>query len=220
MTFTINAIPHEVFTNDFGKTGSFSIKEFVNSGGKHGLFLEYDIVNSNTIDIIYTVLLDIAMKESLGKQRKGNIYFILDEFPLIPQLSYFDNLLNFGRQLGVKVIAGIQNVGQVYSKYDLYLGNSILSGFSNYFAFNLFDQNSRDIVKQRHGKNRSICAVKKYGVEGYDIQVQESDVISDWRLTSLENGQCIVSIPGYNPFVFKSTEYKNNTHGKIKIKKS
>ena len=127
----LNAIPHEVFTNDFGEAGTFSIKDFVNGGMKRGLFLEYDIVNCNTIDVIYTVLLDIAMKEALGKKRKGNIYFVLDEFPLIPQLSYFDNLLNFGRQLGVKVIAGIQNVGQVYAKYDLYLGNSILSGFSS-----------------------------------------------------------------------------------------
>lgn len=215
----LNAIPHEVFTNDFGEAGSFSIKDFINGGKRRGLFLEYDIVNSNTIDVIYTVLLDIAMKEALGKKRKGNIYFILDEFPLIPQLTYFDNLLNFGRQLGVKVIAGIQNVGQVYAKYDLYLGNSILSGFSTYFAFSLFDQSSRDIVKLRHGKNRSICAVKRYGIEGYDIEVQEADVIPDWRLTSLDNGQCIVSVPGFDPFQFKSTKFGENSTGKIKIKR-
>ncbi len=215
----LNAIPHEVFTNDFGESGAFSIRDFVNGGKRKGLFLEYDIVNSNTIDVIYTVLLDIAMKEALGKKRKGNIYFILDEFPLIPQLTYFDNLLNFGRQLGVKMIAGIQNVGQVYAKYDLYLGNSILSGFSTYFSFNLFDQSSRDIVKLRHGKNSSICAVKRYGAEGYDIEVQESDVIPDWRLTSLENGQCIVSIPGFDPFQFKSTKFRANVAGKIKIKR-
>lgn len=66
----LNAIPHEVFTNDFGESGTFYIKDFVNGGKRKGLFLEYDIVNSNTIDVIYTVLLDIAMKEALGKKRK------------------------------------------------------------------------------------------------------------------------------------------------------
>lgn len=215
----LNAIPQEIFTSDFCRAGDFSIREFVNNGSKQSLFLEYDIANSNTIDIIYTVLLDIAMKEALGKRRQGNIYFILDEFPLIPKLSYFDNLLNFGRSLGVKVIAGIQNVGQVYSKYDLYLGNSILSGFSNYFAFKLFDQSSRDVVKQRHGKNRTITSVKKYGVEGYDIKIQENDVIADWVLTSLDIGQCVVSIPSTDPFVFKATEYESGAKGKIKIKR-
>lgn len=216
----LNAIPQEIFNNDFGKSGYFSIRGFINDGSCQSVFLEYDIANGNSLDIIYTVMLDIAMKEALGKQRNGNIYFILDEFPLIPKLSYFDNLLNFGRSLGVKVIAGIQNVGQVYSKYDIYLGNSILSGFSSYFAFKLFDQASRDIVKQRHGKNRCITAIKKYGFDGYDIHVQENDVINDWILTSLGIGKCVVSIPDYPPFVFKASEYTNFQKTKIRINKT
>lgn len=134
-------VAQEVFTGSFADEGDFSIREAIQKKGGKSIFLEYDIANGNVLQAIYTVLIDLAMKEALGQNKaKGNVFFILDEFPLIPKLNYMDNALNFGRSLGVKVIAGIQNVGQVENTYSKAMAQSLLSGFGTFFCFKLFDE--------------------------------------------------------------------------------
>ena len=109
-----------IFSGGFAKSGNFSITEAIQRKQGKAIFLEYDIASGNVLSPVFTLLLDLAMKNVLGRKEsegQGNVFFILDEFPLIPKLSYMDSALNFGRSLGVKVIAGIQNVGQVDHVY-------------------------------------------------------------------------------------------------------
>lgn len=201
----LGSVVNEVFSSHFGKIGDFSIKKAIRNRGGKSIFLEYDIVNSNLIDVVYSVLLDLACKEALASENNdSHVYFILDEFPLIPKLDYIDNLLNFGRSRGVRVVAGIQNVNQVKGTYGEALGTSILSGFSTYLAFHLFDEESRKIVEERHGKNFKMLSVPfadatRSGDESYEC----SNVIEDWNITQLKNGECIISLPYGNPFYFK-----------------
>jgi hypothetical protein len=202
-------VAQEIFSGSFAQEGGFSIrKSILNKGGK-SIFLEYDVASGNLLQAIYTVLIDLAMKESLGQSKsKGNVYFILDEFPLIPRLNYMDNALNFGRSLGVKVIAGIQNVGQVEYTYTEALAQSLLSGYGTFFAFRLFDEKSRRIVSERHGKNR-----KKIGVlgantfKGINDMIMDTNVIEDWDITKLGIGQCVVSLTSGEPFLFSPIKY-------------
>lgn len=199
----------EVLTGPFAIEGNFSISKAVQNRGGKSIFLEYDISNANTLKPIYTLLIDLAIKESLGNPKNGgNVYFILDEFPLIPKLNYMDNALNFGRSLGVKIIAGIQNVGQVEATYGSDLGMSILSGFSTFFCFKLFDEKSRRVISERHGKNKmkiSILSTNTY--KGMSDIIEDRNVIEDWDITQLNVGQCIVSSLNENPFFFYPLEY-------------
>ena len=201
-----------IFSGEFKNAGNFSLTKAIKERGGKAVFLEYDIASGNVLRPFYTLILDLAMKNVLGEKEenvRGNIFFILDEFPLIPKLNYMDNALNFGRSLGVRVIAGIQNVGQVNHVYSEGLGNSILSGFGTIFAYRLFDEPSRSLVINRHGRSKRMLAYRSAnGSKGVNEQIIDSYVIEDWDLTSLEVGQCIVSPFNGGPFVFYPVNYK------------
>lgn len=203
-------VAQEMFVGSFADHGSFSMRNAIQQKGGKSVFLEYDIASGNTMDAIYTVIIDLAMKESLGQGKpKGNVYFILDEFPLIPKLNYMDNALNFGRSLGVKVIAGIQNVGQVENTYTAPLAHSLLSGFSTMFAFRLFDEQSRRMISDRHGRNRKqLSFVATAAYKGMNEQIVEGSVIEDWDITQLGVGECIVSAGNAEPFRFYPVLYQ------------
>ncbi|PFW51997.1 type IV secretion system DNA-binding domain-containing protein [Priestia megaterium] len=202
---------YKIFSGSFAKAGNFSIREAVTNKEGKAIFLEYDLANGNILEPIYTVLLDLAMKEVLGRTRtEGNVYFVLDEFPLIPKLNYMDNALNFGRSLGVKVIAGIQNVGQVENKYGHYLAHSILSGFGTIFTFRLFDSNSRSFFAQRHGNvKRKVSFLSSNSNKGVQDQIVDGNVIEDWDIVNLGIGECVVSLPQGEPFLFYPILYQS-----------
>lgn len=74
-------------------------------------------------------------KESLGRSvSQGNVYLVFDEFKLLPSLQHIEDGVNFGRGLGVKVIAGIQSIHQLLEAYGESGGKNILAGFSTMFA--------------------------------------------------------------------------------------
>ncbi|MBD5525401.1 MAG: type IV secretion system DNA-binding domain-containing protein [Lachnospiraceae bacterium] len=200
----LGSVVNDVFTAHFGGKGDFSIKKAIRNRGGKSIFLEYDIVNSNLIDVVYTVLLDLACKEALANENNNRfVYFVLDEFPLIPKMNYIDNLLNFGRSRGVRVIAGIQNVNQINGAYGDSLGASILSGFSTYLIFHLFDEESRKVVSERHGKNRKLIRLPYTdATQSGNQEYEQGNVIEDWDITELKKGECIVSLPYENPFIF------------------
>jgi len=210
----LGSVVNDVFSAHFAEAGDFSIRGTIERRGGKSVFLEYDIVNSNLLDSIYTVLLDLASKDALGKETEGKyIYFVLDEFPLIPKLNYIDNLLNFGRSRGVRVVAGIQNINQVRNVYGDSLGTSILSGFSTYIAFRLFDEESRRFFAERHGQNRKLVRLPfSDATQSGRQEYERGFVIEDWDMVSLKNGECIVSMPGSSPYLFYPALYPEPTH--------
>ncbi|WLR55500.1 type IV secretion system DNA-binding domain-containing protein [Mesobacillus subterraneus] len=201
-----------IFSGTFKEAGSFSLTRAIKERNGRAIFLEYDIASGNVLKPIFTLILDIAMKNVLGQKEedcKGNIYFILDEFPLIPKLNYMDSALNFGRSLGVKIIAGIQNVGQVKNVYSDSLGESILSGFGTIFAFRLFDEPSRSFIIHRHGRSKKMVAYNSSNSsKGVQDMLLDGYVIEDWDLTDLSIGECIVSPFNGEPFKFYPVNFK------------
>ncbi|HEY5988203.1 MAG TPA: type IV secretory system conjugative DNA transfer family protein, partial [Streptosporangiaceae bacterium] len=149
---------------------------------------------------------DLAIKEALAlgrRHRPGSAYFVLDEFALLPALSHISDGINFGRGLGLKFVAGTQNVNQILDAYGPEIGKSILSGFGTILAFRLVDDSSRDLVRQRFGANRKqITTYAPVRSEGVHQTVVMGNVIEDWDLSSLEVGHCVVSLPTGPPFLF------------------
>ncbi len=84
---------------------------------------------------------------------EGNIYLICDEFKLLPHLHHIEDGVNFGRSRGVKVIAGLQSIEQLYEIYGEYKGRNIAAGFSSKFAFKSNDQSTRDFICNLYGTN-------------------------------------------------------------------
>ena len=203
----------ELLVGEFGQAGDFSMRQFVKNGGGHAVFLEYDLANATVLSPIYSLLLDLAMKEMLGRsddEADRHTYFILDEFPLIPPLNYMENALNFGRSLGVRVIAGIQNAAQVENQYGSSGAQSLLAGFGTVMAFRLFDDASRRALQQRHGLHKiGVGFASSNATKGVIDQLADETVITDWDISALETGMCIVSMPTGEPFVFMPGLYGN-----------
>lgn len=201
------------FSGAFREPGDFSVRRFVRGKGARALFVEYDIASGSLLLPIYRVLLDLAIKEALGRSRTaGNVFVVMDEFALLPQLSHVSNGINFGRSLGLKFLVGAQNVRQVYHAYDEDVGNSILSGFGTVFAFRLMDATSRELVTERFGANRKqITSELAVRAKGLQQDVVLGNVIEDWDLSSLQVGETIVSLPTGPPFFFPMAPYRSRS---------
>lgn len=207
---TIKIMVQDLFTGSFGEPGDFSVRQFVSEKRGRALFIEYDIDSGRTLLPIYRVLFDLAIKEALSRKRsEGNVYFVIDEFALLPNLYHIDNGVNFGRSLGAKFVVGAQNVAQVNEAYGKGRGSSILSSFGTVFAFRLYDQISRGFVSNRYGLNRQKVSLIQSGVgtRAVSEQIVNGKVIEDWHISSLEVGESILSMRNGPPYIIRFSKY-------------
>ena len=202
----LQQMSREIFLGNFKKEGNLSMRQLVRAKGGKVVFIEYDLGIGNMLSPIYSLLFDLAIKEALCRRKsEGNVYFITDEFSLIPNLQHVDDAVNFGRSLGVKFMIGIQNVEQVFHNYGESRAKSLLSGFLTSVVFRVNDPSSKQFVQELFGKNRK-KEVYMSAVQGRGIteQVRDAYVVEDWNISNLGIGQAIIGFPGYPPFVFQS----------------
>ena len=198
----------KILISCFDDRGMFSIRDFVRKAGGKTLFVEYDIALGQTMTPIYSLLFDLALKEALGRGKpQGNVYLICDEFRLIPYLQHIDDGVNFGRSLGVKIIAGLQSINQLTEAYGEYKGKNILAGFSSIYAFHANDKYTRDYIVGLHGKN---IVMEQYKTLSNSVHEErhEANVVEDWNMGELEVGEAIISFPFGKPFKYKFDLYK------------
>lgn len=194
----------ESFRSSFGRPGEFSIRHFLREKGGRALFLEYDVASGGMIAPVFKTMLDVAMKEAMSRQRAaGRVFFILDEFALLPELTHLSNGLNFGRSLGLRFIVGTQNIKQVQEMYGETMAGSVLSAFGTVFAFRLYDGSSREFVRDRFGRNKKILRFESVvRNKGMTENVTDGNVVEDWDLSGLPVGTCIASLPDHPPVKF------------------
>lgn len=196
------SIVREIFIGVFAEKGAFSIREFVRNKGKKTLFIEYDLSIGSVLIPVYRVLIDLALKEALGRNKhEGNVYLICDEFKLLPHLQHIDDGVNFGRSLGVKVFAGIQSVEQLFEIYGQSRGKNIVAGFSSVYAFRPNDTPTREFVSGLFGKN---ILLEQYQMLNNTIVEEKRGgyTVEDWDMNSLKVGEAIVGLPFSKPFRF------------------
>ncbi len=198
----------KIFTGVFADRGSFSIRNYVRERGGKTLFIEYDLSMGDTLSPMYSLLIDLALKEALGRNSrvKGNIYLIIDEFKLLPYLQHIDDAVNFGRSLGLKVLAGIQSVNQMTELYGEYRGKSIIAGFSSVFAFRANDTDTRKFITDLYGDNY-IIEQKKTLSNVISEEYKTAHVVEDWDLKNLKLGEAIIGLPFMEPFKFQFDKF-------------
>ena len=207
----------EIFVGNFAKRGTLSMRELIRRKGGRVIFIEYDLSIGETLAPIFRLLVDLAIKEALCRTeedgKKGSVYFILDEFRLLPHLNHVDNGVNFGRSLGAKFIVGVQNVDQVAAAYGEKEASSLLSGFSTTFAFRVNDKASRDHIIGLYGENLQIKTFSRPDILAAPPQVELRDchVIKDSDITSLKPGEAIVGIMDNEPFKVLFDLYRSRT---------
>lgn len=142
------SVIRDIFIGIFAEKGSFSIRNFVRKKGGRVLYIEYDLSIGSVLTPVYKQLFDLALKEAMGRTKsEGNVYFICDEFKLLPHLEHIDDGVNFGRSLGVKVFAGLQSIEQLYEIYGESKGKNLVAGFSTIVGFRANDITTRPCLK-------------------------------------------------------------------------
>lgn len=208
----INSMVDDLFVGVFSKKAQegqkeLSMRKLVREAGGKTLFVEYDLSVGEVLGPIYKILFDLALKEALGRSdhtdgQKRNVYLIIDEFKLLPELLHIDDGLNFGRSLGVKIFAGLQSISQLSQVYGEDRAKVIAAGFMNQFCFHTWDKESRDFIKQHFGETYADYAF--YDSKGKPVNVQrEGNVVEDWDILNLKTGEAYISLIGYDPFFFR-----------------
>ncbi|MBI3415228.1 MAG: type IV secretion system DNA-binding domain-containing protein [Verrucomicrobia bacterium] len=200
----------EILIGNFRKPGTISVRNAIRSKGGRCIFIEYDLGIGNLLTPIYRLLLDLAIKESLCREKSdGNVWFVIDEFRLLPNLQHVDSGVNFGRSLGAKFLIGAQSIEQIFHGYGESLARSILSGFMTTVAFRVNDATTREFVKGLFGKNRKREAyMASVQTRGITENVRDANVVEDWDIANLATGKAILGVPGNMPFLFQFDRYK------------
>ncbi|MCR5230502.1 MAG: type IV secretion system DNA-binding domain-containing protein [Solobacterium sp.] len=210
----LQQITRDILVGNFKKKGSLSMRHLIRESSRKVIFIEYDLGLGETLTPVYKLLIDLAIKEVLSRNtaessQKRNVYFILDEFRLLPKLKYIDSGVNFGRSLGAKFIAGIQNIGQVEAAYGPEMAQSVLSGFGSMVSFRVRDAKTREYIKSVYGKNLLMRTyVSAVSSKGISEQLAEGNVIEDHDITNLRTGEAIVGFPAEEPFLIRFNKYK------------
>lgn len=204
----LQSIVRQIFTGPFASDGRFSVRNFVRNKGAKTLFIEYDLSIGETLTPVYRLLFDLALKEALGRKKsEGNVYFICDEFKLLPHLQHIEDGVNFGRSLGVKIMAGIQSIEQFYEIYGESRGKNIAAGFSSILSFKANDTSTRKYISELYGKN---IVLEQYKMANNTLieEKREGNTVEDWDLNNLSVGEAIVSLPFEKPFRFQFDLYR------------
>lgn len=208
----------EIFVDQFAQNGTISIREAVRSKNKK-IFIEYDLGLGNMLTPVYRILLDMVIKEALCRDSKrGNVYVIIDEFSLLPNLQHISDGVNFGRELGLKFIVGLQNIDQLYSAYGEHEAGSILSGFNTRFFFKVNDSTSRSFVQELLGQNRLITRFNPTDrSNGIKEEIINGNVLEDWVYEKLPVGAAIFYQNGRTPSIIGLPEFQGR--GKTVVNK-
>ena len=194
----------EIFIGNFKKEGSLSIRNLVREKKGRKIFIEYDLAIGDMLTPIYKLMFDMAIKEALSVHKtKGNVWLITDEFKLLPNLKHIDDAVNFGRGQGIKLMVGIQNISQIYEAYGEERAKSILSGLLTTVCFRVNDGDSREYIKNIHGKNIKMNIYNSVQSKGLAENIRDSYVVEDWDISRLGLGEAIIGLPGQEPFLFK-----------------
>jgi len=202
----IQQVIRQVFVGNFAKQGTLSLRQLIRAKGGKRIFIEYDIGIGSMLAPIYTLMFDLAIKEALSRAKsEGNVFFVVDEFKLLPNLKHIDDAVNFGRSLGIKFMIGIQNTDQIIEAYDEHMAMNIFSGFLNHFCFKVNDFPTRKYIKERGGENRKCTTFKSTTVQE---SIAIANVIEDWDIANLKLGEAIVMLNNAPPFIFGFSEFK------------
>lgn len=204
----VTTMVNDIFVGIFGehRSRSFSMRRLVREKGARVVFIEYDLNTGELLGPIYGLLYDLALKEAMGgRSHRGSTYLVCDEFRILPKLNHINDALNLGRSLGVKVVAGLQTINQLYDVYGEDRGKTLAAGFMNSFCFQTFDLDTRKFITERFGEN--YINMSFHSLTAPVHAQRTGHTVEDWDILSLRVGEAFVNLSGHVPFRFYFKEY-------------
>lgn len=212
----LNSMVAEFFVGNLAQRDplrNLSVRNAVRRRQGKIIFIEYDLAMGETLTPIYRLLVDQALKEALSRQAAGqskkcHCYLFVDEFKLLPKLQHIDDALNFGRGLGIRVMAGIQSINQLYDIYGQEKGEVLASGFGSLMAFRTNDNVSRDYISNLMGENIVAYQYANELSNSVKTEQRQGKTVELWDQLNLGVGQAIVSMGDNPPFLYQFDEYE------------
>ena len=190
------------------KEKSVAMRRMVRARGARAVFVEYDLSLGETLSPLYRLLLDLALKEALGaREPKGKVYVFADEFKILPKIQHIDDALNFGRSQGIRLMAGIQSIDQLYDIYGRDRGAVIAAGFGSLFAFHTNDHASRAYITKRFGENLTEYSFHSRAENAMVHRERSGNTVESWDQLKLGLGQAFVALGYEAPFLFEFEKF-------------
>lgn len=185
----------------------FSALQAVRQGGKR-VFILYEPDKARTALPLFRLLLDLMLQQSMSPTLNHKVWFLLDEFSLLPKLEALTDALSFGRDPsgngrgGARIIAAVQSVQLLTRHYSEAEAKTLMSLFPNLITMRVMDPKSREAFADRYGNAR---VVYRYTGEGNRPVTTdcEQKVVTDADFSQLmKPGQTLMSLPAVSPDPF------------------
>lgn len=198
---TMHEHTEPVFVNDFGKYGTFSIKEYVENPRGRVLVIDSEPSQMATLGPMFQVVIDWSIRYAMNSDNPT--VHILDEIDQLPELNQVTDLTARGRAENARALIGVQTVGQLSDTYSSVSG--ILGNCPQGIYFGPGDRESTDYIFDEIGEVRESVGRKSHSVSrsGHDQHLQRATERESYQeqdrtpftsgvLKQFEPGECVV----------------------------
>ena len=191
-----------------GTDGRFSALQAVRQGGKR-VFILYEPDKARTALPLFRLLLDLMLQQSMSPTLNHKVWFLLDEFSLLPKVESMTDALSFARdpsgdngRSGARIIAAVQSVQLLTRHYSEAEAKTLMSLFPNLITMRVMDPMSRAAFADRYGTARMIYRYMGEGNRPVTTDCEQK-VVTDADFSKLmKPGQAMMSLPAVTPDPF------------------
>ena len=144
---------------------------------------------------------------SMPERRDRRVWFILDELPTLQDLPALKHVLGEGRKYGACVVAGVQDINQIYNFYGRDLGAAMLSMFNSKAIYRVNTKESAEWASYILGEAEVERAEEsaRYGAaqsfDGLSLTTRRAmeKVVIGTDIMQLADLACYLKLPGQWP---------------------
>lgn len=198
---------------------AFSVTDFVaDDTHSNWLYLNFLDRQIEQLKPIICSVISVAISSLLSLKEDANrrVFFVLDEFDALGEISGIKSLLTRGRRFGGSAIIAIQSVSQLYECYGRDAANTLLSNLGTQVILRLPDAETAEWASRTFGEQDIIHTAqsRSSGPSGRSSssseQLRTQRVVMPSEIQSLPDLRgllnivgdippCVINIPAINP---------------------
>lgn len=151
-------------------------------------------------------------KDAAGRTKHHRLLMVMDEFPLLGRLDFFEKSLRLMSSYGLKAMFVAQSLNDIAETYGPY--NGILDNCSIYTAFAALDPMTQDKVSRLTGavtETRTTLSAPQtafaFGRHSRAVAEQDRPLLEPGEVRGLPDEDQIVFVAGRRPFRMKKIHY-------------
>lgn len=200
--------PHSFMPDAEIGVESFSIRKWVEEG-KGNLWVPWRQDMLEALRPLISCWTDVIAAATLSVSESSNMLYVVDELDSLEKLNYFSDLATKGRKHGVTLVAGLQSLAQLDSRYGktdaLTLRNSLRTMVT--FGISEGDTYTAEQLSLGFGDHEVVRTVRQSeGGRNQDGQTRER-IIMPSEIHGLPNLTGYLKFPGAMPTAKFSLDY-------------